>query len=908
MIFSHKQVKKLKETFAFIQQLDKNMSNLRTWLARIESELSKPVVYDVCDDQEIQKRLAEQQDLQRDIEQHSAGVESVFNICDVLLHDSDACANETECDSIQQTTRSLDRRWRNICAMSMERRMKIEETWRLWQKFLDDYTRFEDWLKSAERTAACPNSSEVLYTSAKEELKRFEAFQRQIHERLTQLELINKQYRRLARENRTDTASKLKQMVHEGNQRWDNLQKRVTGILRRLRYFTNQREEFEGTRESILVWLTEMDLQLTNVEHFSESDADDKMRQLNGFQQEITLNTNKIDQLIVFGEQLIQKSEPLDAMLIEDELEELHRYCQEVFGRVSRFHRRLTCHTPGLEDEKEASENETDMEDPREIQTDSWRKRRESEEPSSSQSLCHLVSPALGHERSGCETPVSVDSIPLEWDHTGDVGGSSSHEDDEEGPYYSALSDVEIPENPEAYLKMTTKSLKASSGKSISEGHSWHIPDSPSCPKHRYKQMEGDRTAAPLPSDSSTPYKPAYVKLLLRQGTGDGKEGLRGSKDSPQREDEQLAPLTGQQSGTFDRWELIQAQELHSKLRIKQNVQQLNSDISDITAWLEKTEEELKALKMAERPSSIQEMAVRVKRLQEILKAFDTYKALMVSVNKSSKESLPTESNESSELQSRLHQLSLRWEAVQGMMDSWRGDLRQSLMQCQDFHQLSQDMLLWLASAESRRQRAHVTDPKADHQVLLEYQKELMQLEKELVDRQPQVSSLQQLSSSLLVKGHGEDYIEAEEKVHVIEKKLKQLREQVAQDLMSLQGSQNPDLSLASFDEVDSGEHPPAAYVPAPHTKQFGAERTTEEENETDRMPHLTDPGSSQPRRSFFSRVIRAALPLQLLLLLLLLLACLLPASEEDYSCTQANNFARSFYPMLRYTNGPPPT
>lgn len=51
---------------------------------------------------------------------------------------------------------------------------RIEETWRLWQKFLDDYSRFEDWLKSAEKTAACPNSSEVLYTNAKEELKRFE--------------------------------------------------------------------------------------------------------------------------------------------------------------------------------------------------------------------------------------------------------------------------------------------------------------------------------------------------------------------------------------------------------------------------------------------------------------------------------------------------------------------------------------------------------------------------------------------------------------------------------------------------------------------------------------------------------------------------------------------------------------
>lgn len=56
-------------------------------------------------------------------------------------------------------------------------------------------------------------------------------------------------------------------------------------------------------------------------------------------------------------------------------------------------------------------------------------------------------------------------------------------------------------------------------------------------------------------------------------------------------------------------------------------------------------------------------------------------------------------------------------------------------------------------------------------------------------DHQPQVSSLQEIASSLLIKGHGEDYIEAEEKVHVIGKKLKQLREQVAQDLMSFQGS-----------------------------------------------------------------------------------------------------------------------
>lgn len=47
-----------------------------------------------------------------------------------------------------------------------------------------------------------------------------------------------------------------------------------------LQHFIAQREDFEETRKSMLVWLTEMDLQLTNVEHFSESDIEHKLKKL----------------------------------------------------------------------------------------------------------------------------------------------------------------------------------------------------------------------------------------------------------------------------------------------------------------------------------------------------------------------------------------------------------------------------------------------------------------------------------------------------------------------------------------------------------------------------------------------------------------------------------------------------
>lgn len=60
------------------------------------------------------------------------------------------------------------------------------------------------------------------------------------------------------------------------------------------------------------------------------------------FQQEIYLNTAKIELVFRQGEALIEKSEPLDAAVIEEELEELQRYCQEVFGRVDRYYKKLT--------------------------------------------------------------------------------------------------------------------------------------------------------------------------------------------------------------------------------------------------------------------------------------------------------------------------------------------------------------------------------------------------------------------------------------------------------------------------------------------------------------------------------------------------------------------------------------
>uniref|UniRef100_A0AAY5L3K3 Spectrin repeat containing, nuclear envelope 2b n=1 Tax=Esox lucius TaxID=8010 RepID=A0AAY5L3K3_ESOLU len=907
-LFDHieARVRKLKETLVTVQQLDKNMSNLRTWLSRMEAELSKPVVYSICHSDEIQRKLAEQQDLQRDIEQHTEGVASVLTICDVLLHDADACGSDTENDSIQQTTRSLDRRWRNICAMSMERRMRIEETWRLWCKFQDDYSRFEDWLRTAERTAANPVSADVLYTSAKEELKKFEAFQRQVHERLTQLELVNKQYRRLARENRTDAASKLKVMVHEGNQRWDSLQKRVATILRRLKHFTSQREDFEGTREGILVWLTEMDLQLTNVEHFSESDIEDKMRQLIGFQQEITLNTNKIDALIVFGENLIQKSAPLDAVLIEDELEELHSYCQEVFGRVARFHHRLTNRYPVLEEERD-----TDLDDSAELTGGSWgenddEEKEEDECRVGSESLgrhavCHLLAHPL--ERSGRETPVSVDSIPLEWDHTVDVGGSSSHEDEEDATFYNAMSDVDVTESSEAFLKATAKALRAASVKSLTDPPNWHSPEPQEKKRVPRDVLRGPGTS-PRPHISPPFHQRGYVKLLSEcSGSIDRVKRVKLILDDEELDDQGLTTLTSadKQTGVIERWELLQAQAHSDELCIKQDLQQwqkLNSDLAEITSWLNHVLPELERLQRLTPATSVRDMEGNIGRLKEMQKTFNSYKSLMISINLRGQDLQAGGFAELQELQETLRTANHSWTQACAGLDSWEERLHSALMQCQEFHETLHSMLLWLSQAENTRHTINIHSCVTQRSALLEHRDILMTLEEELRGRQRQVSSLQEISSQLLLEATAEDSVEAKEKVHVIGNKLRLLLRQVASDLHILHDRLESCPTSSEMDSVGLGMISAPLHKDKAEMRAAGVKATS----------FRKEKGDSSPARPFFYRVLRAAFPLHLLFLLLLVLACLVPHSEEDYSCALSNNFARSFYPMLRYTNGPPPT
>ncbi|XP_053363614.1 nesprin-2 isoform X3 [Clarias gariepinus] len=309
-----------------------------------------------------------------------------------------------------------------VSHFSMYLSIRLERRWILWHKFMKEYTCMNDWLRLAEKSAASPNSSHVLYSTAKEELQKFECLRTEARLHLAQLDSLSQTSHILLGLFRGVMNTRLIEMTKDCSQRWDQLSTTVDTVCRRLKHFVVQREDFESQREEMAIWLADMDLKLTEVEHFSEMNICAKMRQLQGFQEAVAESAGRLNALLQQGEELIQRSEPADAQVIENQLQDLLLYCARVFQGLGRLHTRLLSMRLVFEEDWVLSPDsgcpsETLLEE-------------ESEKD-------HSLSPPIKVNPS----QVCTEQLVLEWDPSVDIGGSISH-DDADSSYLNSGAEI----------------------------------------------------------------------------------------------------------------------------------------------------------------------------------------------------------------------------------------------------------------------------------------------------------------------------------------------------------------------------------------------------------------------------------------------------------------------------------
>ncbi|KAM7412545.1 hypothetical protein PAMA_020091 [Pampus argenteus] len=326
---------------------------------------------------------------------------------------------------------------------------QLERRWILWHEFMKEHAHLDAWLRLAEQAVGSPNSTHVTYVTAKDELRKFERLRCEAGSRLVQLDSLTRRNRTLTRLFQGVMQARVLASTRECGARWDDVNAKLESITGQLKLFVSEWEGFEAEREELALWLADLDVRLTEVEHLTGNTCE-KLRRLQSFQQCVCVNSGRVNTLLQRGEALIQRSEPADAQHIESRLLELLRCCSHVYNNIARTHTRLLSMRLVFEDDWILSqatdsgcpsetllEEEGVLDKPHlDVPVTSNNPKDFSQSanasfafPTDSPSLLHLPAPPS-------PSSPSHEHLGLEWDPSVDIGRSVSR-DDADSSYFS---------------------------------------------------------------------------------------------------------------------------------------------------------------------------------------------------------------------------------------------------------------------------------------------------------------------------------------------------------------------------------------------------------------------------------------------------------------------------------------
>ncbi|XP_071747048.1 uncharacterized protein [Lepeophtheirus salmonis] len=367
----------------------------------------------------------------------------------------------------------------------------------------------------------------------------------------------------------------------------------------------------------------------------------------------------------------------------------------------------------------------------------------------------------------------------------------------------------------------------------------------------------------------------------------------------------------------------------HSKhkrvLNARRNVKQLDQDLWRLQKYIEMAHSTLGSLKTP--PDSVEDLEDVFQDHREFLMEMDSHKSLMMSVNVVGKHLIShyKSQEKASELQNRLNVINAQWDEACEAAILWQIRLQTSFLQNAEFHRVVDDLSKWLDETTISIQSCEPINLNLPSDILQTKLEMFDDLLHDLKRCEPRIVSLRETADMLQIQlDKNEEQqsicIRVKEKLrtlsqkfrilinvcHVYSKKLSRaighetgdscedlvVVPTLTDELLHLKDSSSTQRGLLSSTSSSFN-------VPPPSSSSIISSQ------EGDAIP--SENGVLRRSYTFLGRVVRAAVPIQAIMLLLLGVSSIVPLNQEDLICTLQNNLERSFEPVIRWSNGPPP-
>lgn len=263
--------KKIRELLQTISQLELRLSEIREWLTETECELAKPLYIENFTKEVLDSKLKEHDKLQTKIERQSEEIGDVLNLCELLLSDIDTWNANFDTQNLKLSSENVERRWKAICEQSTEKKRKISSLWGLLQDLLKLSKEKEKWLAAQEKSIEKIEKS-IDNLSNEQVPPTIETLQKiadDVISREPALQILEQGYSKVVKTSGLDPENlqQIISVVRSMIMRWRNLTPNTMKLLSLLRQDTALHRQFVEAHGKAVVGLTQVDVQLTQVQH-----------------------------------------------------------------------------------------------------------------------------------------------------------------------------------------------------------------------------------------------------------------------------------------------------------------------------------------------------------------------------------------------------------------------------------------------------------------------------------------------------------------------------------------------------------------------------------------------------------------------------------------------------------------
>lgn len=325
--------------------LEERVVQIRVWLHGIELELSKPLRFESTANSAFDKVIHDNEKIQRSIEKESGNIGEVLNLCEILVNDMTTWGANIDINPLSTAVESLERRWKNVCCASAERKHRIHTVWTL---LLEVHTITIDqttWIEQQETDLKRleKNVEKLSNADGEKRIQELEQKIQEIEQRKPQINRLSQSYSKLVKTNGIEHTNirELTDATRQLLKRYNKLVPHAFDIIGKLNMDQRKHHEFVNLHDKSILALSNIASELTRLEHAPELDALERERHLQVAEQELKLSEPDLTLADNLGLDIMKRSTNNEIDSIQILIDEYQLLWKEVTTRITTIRTQL---------------------------------------------------------------------------------------------------------------------------------------------------------------------------------------------------------------------------------------------------------------------------------------------------------------------------------------------------------------------------------------------------------------------------------------------------------------------------------------------------------------------------------------------------------------------------------------